>query len=431
MIKRILTVFIALISINLVAQRSNSSPYSFFGIGEEFSPKTVEQSAMGGLGVAYSHAYRLNFINPAANSKLNVATYTIGGLSNNLTIKDNSGKQSANSTSLSYISLGFPLGDKVGFVAGLQPVSSVGYAFVNVVDEDNDGVDDQLTRFDGKGGASRIYASLGLEIIKNISIGLEVDYMFGNIENSILDQVRDSDRYTKDKEVSQIRGGSLKVGLLYEKNVKKDLTLTAGAAFKLNNNIRVTSTNYLYSLKFSSSGAEIPRDTISATPFSGEINNPLQTTLGVGLGKKNKWYAGVDYKFQKAFDKTNLTTNVNSGFKYGDSNRLSLGGYYLPKINSISSYWNRVTYRAGLRFEKTGLLVNNTGVANNFTEINDFGMSFGLSLPLSSQLSNINLGLEYGQRGTISNNLIKENYFNFRISLSLNDVNWFVKRKID
>ena len=103
----------------------------------------------------------------------------------------------------------------------------------------------------------------------------------------------------------------------------------------------------------------------------------------------------------------------------------------MPKVNSISSYWDRVTYRAGLRFKKTGLLINNTGVANNFTEINDFGMSFGLGLPLRRQLSNVNIGVEYGKRGTLANNLIKENYFNFRISLSLNDVNWFVKRKIN
>ena len=434
MIKRILTVFIALISINLVAQRSNSSPYSFFGIGEEFNPKTVEQAAMGGIGAAYAHTYRLNFINPAANSNLKVATYTIGGLSNNLTIEDNTGKQSANSSSLSYISLGFPIGKNSAFVAGLQPVSSVGYSFVNILDDNNDGITDQVTRFDGKGGASRIYGSFATKLHKNFSLGLELSYIFGNIDNSILSQVRNSDRFTKDKEVIQVRGGEVKIGALYEKELKNDLILNAGAAFKLGSDIKTSGNNYLYSLKFTNTGGEIPRDTLSSTSISEKIKNPLKTTLGVGLGKVNKWFAGIDYEFQKAFDNTNLTTSGNNGYAYGDSNRFSIGGFYLPKVNSISSYWNRVTYRAGLKFEKTGLLVNNTGVANNFTEIKDFGMSFGLSLPLSSQLSNINLGVEYGKRGTLKNNLIKENYFNFRISLSLNAVgnlSWFQKRKID
>ncbi len=105
----------------------------------------------------------------------------------------------------------------------------------------------------------------------------------------------------------------------------------------------------------------------------------------------------------------------------------------MPKINSISSYWDRVTYRGGLRFEKIGLAVDGSGTGANFTSIDDFGMSFGLGLPLK-QLSTVNLGFEYGKRGTTSNNLIEENYFNVRLSLSLTASGaqgWFRKRKID
>jgi hypothetical protein len=115
----------------------------------------------------------------------------------------------------------------------------------------------------------------------------------------------------------------------------------------------------------------------------------------------------------------------------GNQIDFSLGGFVIPKINSISSYWNRVTYRAGLRFEKTGLLVNGTPTGTNFTPIDDFGISFGLGLPLDNRYSSVNIGLEYGKKGTTSNNLIQENYFNFRLSLSLTDINWFIKRKID
>jgi len=34
-------------SFAISAQRTNSSPYSYFGVGEEFNPLTIEQSAMG------------------------------------------------------------------------------------------------------------------------------------------------------------------------------------------------------------------------------------------------------------------------------------------------------------------------------------------------------------------------------------------------
>ena len=52
MINRLLVAFLVLTTVSLSAQRNNSSPYSFFGIGENFKPKTVEQASMGGIGVA-------------------------------------------------------------------------------------------------------------------------------------------------------------------------------------------------------------------------------------------------------------------------------------------------------------------------------------------------------------------------------------------
>jgi outer membrane protein assembly factor BamA len=110
-----------------------------------------------------------------------------------------------------------------------------------------------------------------------------------------------------------------------------------------------------------------------------------------------------------------------------------LGGFYLPKINSISSYFKRITYRAGIRLEDTGILVSNNDSNNNFTAVNDFGISFGLGLPLK-QMSSLNISLEYGQRGTTDNNLIKENYFNVGLSLSLTASGfqaWFRERRID
>ena len=80
-----------------------------------------------------------------------------------------------------------------------------------------------------------------------------------------------------------------------------------------------------------------------------------------------------------------------------------------------------MTYRAGIRYEDTGIMIRNES-------INDFGISFGLGLPVGRSLSNLNVGFEFGKRGTTDSGLIKENYANFHISLSLND-KWFIKRK--
>jgi hypothetical protein len=83
----------------------------------------------------------------------------------------------------------------------------------------------------------------------------------------------------------------------------------------------------------------------------------------------------------------------------------------------------RVTYRAGARFSKSGIVVDNK-------EINDFGITFGMGLPLGRNLSNINLGFELGKRGTKYGDLVEESYFKVNVGLSLND-KWFIPRKIN
>ena len=102
---------------------------------------------------------------------------------------------------------------------------------------------------------------------------------------------------------------------------------------------------------------------------------------------------------------------------------ISIGGFFIPKYDSFSSYFKRVVYRAGLRLEQTGLVVNNES-------IDELGISFGVGVPVGRLFSNANIGFEIGQRGTTSSNLVQENFFNISLSLSLND-RWFEKRKFN
>ncbi|WP_158841135.1 hypothetical protein [Polaribacter sp. L3A8] len=427
MIRNILLVFLLITSLALTAQRTNSSPYSFFGIGDEFKPVTVEQSAMGGIGVAYSHYKYLNFTNPAAYANLRYTTYSFGMLNNRLAIENDGEKQVSNSTSLSYFTLAFPIGSKAGMSLGIQPVSSVGYSLSDLNEDIS-----EVTLFSGDGGVSRVYGSFGIKVYKELSLGIEADYKFGTIDNSITSQRSDVLLATKYKETTMVRGGSITLGAQYKKELKNKLIVSGGATLKLGNNLDVSGDDYLYSLSFTNTGGEFGRDTISQSEITGKYKLPLKTILGAGLGKDDKWYVGLEYESQDAIETSGFLNTTNNAYKYGKSNRVSLGGFYLPKINSISSYWQRVTYRAGVRLEKTGLLVDGSGssTSNNFNAIDDFGISFGLGLPMK-QLSSVNMGFEFGKRGTNSNNLIKENYFNFRLSLSLTDTNWFQKRKID
>ncbi|MPN50883.1 hypothetical protein SDC9_198523 [bioreactor metagenome] len=48
----------------------------------------------------------------------------------------------------------------------------------------------------------------------------------------------------------------------------------------------------------------------------------------------------------------------------------------------------------------------------------------------ANRMSGIDLGIELGQRGTLSNNMIRQNFINLKIGINFAD-KWFQKRLYD
>ena len=131
---------------------------------------------------------------------------------------------------------------------------------------------------------------------------------------------------------------------------------------------------------------------------------------------------GAEYTYQNASDFSNpIFSNDISTFE--NSSQIAVGGFYIPDYNAFSGYYKRVVYRAGLNFANTGLVIKDES-------IKEFGISFGLGLPVGRRnlFSNANVGIEFGKRGTTNQNLIQENFINFNVSLSLNS-RWFEQKK--
>ena len=153
-----------------------------------------------------------------------------------------------------------------------------------------------------------------------------------------------------------------------------------------------------------------------------KLTLPSKTSFGVGVGSPRKWFAGVEYTYLKASQFKNRLLTIDNA-SYEDASTISVGGFYIPKYDSFNRYWERIVYRTGIRFEDTGLRINNQ-------DIKEFGISFGVGLPVGRIFSNANVGFEIGTRGVDTADLVKENFVKFQISLSLND-RWFEKRKFN
>ncbi len=421
MIKDLIVIAILFISTLSFSQTTNSSPYSLFGIGDQANLKTVEEIAMGQMGGALNSEYQLSFTNPASYGSLNYTTYVFSGGNKTNFVDDGESKQTSSAAALSYIALGIPIRGNQGLVMGLQLNTAVGYSLIDQA-FDNEGNLTQIDTYFGNGGTNRVFLGYGYRFPFNLSLGAELAYVFGNIDKNVLNRRNNIQLATRNLTDSNVKGTSLKIGAHYETKISEDLSLKFGLAADLESTLKEKGTDQLYSVVNVEDGSGFPVDTLSSSQFSSTITSPLKTAISAGIGENNKWFVGAEYTFQNPLEFTGGIYEDIDFYRYDKFTNISVGGFYTPKMNSLGNYFQRVTYRAGFNFQQTGLVVDET-------DINEYGISFGVSLPMGLKISNVNLGIELGKRGTTDNNLIEEEFFNFRLSLSLND-KWFRKQKI-
>ncbi|MET1258953.1 MAG: hypothetical protein HRT65_08600 [Flavobacteriaceae bacterium] len=425
MVRKILVALLCLTSLGISAQNSSISPYSYFGIGDLRDFGTVENQMMGGLRM-YGDSIHVNLRNPAAYSKLRLTAYTAGISHREFRLKDANEQQNTSVTNLDYLSIGFPIANKVGVGFGLAPYTSVGY---NLNSEVTNSDGNTVTNiFSGSGGLNRVYVSLGFEPIKNLSFGATVNYNFGELQFERIQSVEDVQFGTLDRRTSKVNGFDFNYTASFNPKVTKKHTLFAFAGANTQVNLESENAERLGSFSLLN-GAEIEVidvDLEAQGLANTELKIPTIFTGGLGFGEDKKWFLGAEYSFQEFSSFTNDFLGLEN-VAYQDASTLSFGGYYIPNYSALTGIFNRMTYRAGLRYDQTGLIVNGE-------EISNFGITFGFGVPIvgtgTDRFSNLNVGFELGRRGTTKAGLIEESYLKINIGLSLND-RWFVKRKIN
>jgi hypothetical protein len=421
MIRLTLVAILGLVALGAYGQNSTISPYSYFGIGELRAPGTIENQLMGRLSM-YTDSIHLNFNNPAAYGKLRLTTYAAGAGLKQTQLDNGTEQQDVSVSSLEYLALGFPLSDYVGVGFGIMPFTSVGYNLSS--ESTNVNGDTVINDFTGEGGLNQVHFSIGINPIRNLYLGATVNYNFGTLENQRVQSVENVQFGTLDRRTQRVTGYDFNYGMTYSPritsriNLYSSVTVNTQANLVATNNQRIGSFAQLSGREIETIDVDLSAQGLQNT----EIKVPTITTLGLGIGEDKKWFLGGEYSFQELSTFSNNFLAVEN-LAYQDASTLRFGGFYVPDYSSFSGYLKRITYRAGVRFEKTGMLVNDQ-------EIENFGITFGFGLPLGSVFSNANIGLEYGKTGTTSANLIQENYFKVIVGLSLN-AKWFQKRRIN
>ena len=469
-------VFVLLSSIG-VAQKGTQSPYSVFGIGELNMGQYASFMSMGGTSMACTDSTVANFNNPASYAffQRNRPVFQIGMNGKFSTFETTTASSSQQNLGLNQFQLGLPIMKKWGASLGLLPYSFTGYTIANytVIADDSDGDTIQFIN-EGTGAVSKFFLGVAYKpldfsnldtnyskkdtsvVLKTHvrSLGAHVNYIFGNsarkqsmeylfnnssfnsrvesslrIANATADFGFSYQYFFRPVHVDSLMNGSVSIGASYS------------PAIKLRAYQDVLSYNYLGSFYNSSTSyyATVFDTTENVSNNQGVIYIPEQYKLGIEYrfgwqpSRKGERLLRVaaDVNFQKWSTFYEEFNDIKTYSPFRDRLSLGFGMEYSPVIGNDPSIsiFSRTNYRIGFNYTQTELSINGINLDN-------YGMSFGLGIPMNinSTNTNINFGASLGNMGTTDGNLIREKYIGVYFGISImpdrNEL-WFVKRKYD
>ena len=397
-------------SITSFAQSISSSPYSLYGVGSLYDSDFGEIPSIGSSGMALPSSTFINNLNPASLGFVpqNHFMFDIGGKAIMTTYQSGSRSESRNNFQFSHIAFAFPVSKNSGFSASLRPYSSSTFKISNLKLPIENSLDYYYITATGSGGLNNFDLSYGYRFGKKLSLGATASVLFGNTNDNrsflILNSITSIQKKTNYSGVRATLGAQYKI----------DSTLTVATTFKVPTQIKASKVQTVQTV------ADEVVTTVESNVASDTDDYYMPLEMGIGISKRFKNNLNMTLDYERS-----LWSNTKQSELYGDfvnQDRFALGFTYSPKKN-IRKYWDRVQYAAGANFDTGYLEVDGK-------RVNNAAISFGLSLPIENTYSSLNISYSYGQKGRISNDLIKENYHKISLNLSLDGI-WFVKRKIE
>ncbi|MBK0382186.1 hypothetical protein I5M32_04365 [Pedobacter sp. SD-b] len=416
--------FIMALAGGAMAQSTTSSPYSKYGIGNLKGSYLPQNKAMGNLayGISSFGGYQnINISNPASYSKIRLTVFDVGANADFQNLNKGNASEKNFNSSLNHLIFGVPVTKKSALSFGILPYSNLGYEFINKTTVDTFAVN-QIYR--GEGGLTKAYLGYGFDIGKHLSLGVNMSYLFGNLKQTRAAEYTNYVGFlnSKTEENNAVGGLDFDFGAQYITVLGKKTRLTIGytGGVKTQLKTKFTQLTSRYNLN---SGSETRVDSTNfKNEVGGKITLPANHNFGFSIEKYNKWLIGADFRTAQwsQFTKNGSGQGLNNTYGF------SVGGQITPDINAVTNYLKLIDYRFGINYDKTYVNINNTNIDVK-------SLNFGFGFPLVSSRSafyKINFTTEIGKRGTLNNNLVKENFYNFSIGFTIND-KWFQKYKYD
>lgn len=419
--KQIIVAALALFStVGVQAQSGTNSPYSQYGIGVLSDQSQGFSRGMNGVGLALRKGNIANTLNPASYSAADSLTMLFDvALSGQITnFKEGNRRMNVNNADLEYAVGCFRLLPKVGASFGILPYSNVGYEYTTT-QKLNETLGSVPIEMSGSGGLHQAFVGVGWNVVKPLSLGVNVAYLWGTLDRSLESgstvYVDDFDRtYT-----ANVNSYLITLGAQWEQPISTTDRLTLGMTLGLGHKLR--------------SNVEIENG--DSIVFSDVYGLELPMTYGLGLGwtHSDNLFVGADFTLQK-WGSVGFPGTVQQGTQkvyalrkdlLKDRYAINIGADYVPDPTSRRSFINRVHYRFGLGYATPYYYINGQEGPK------EFSVSAGFGIPLQNAYNNrsvLNVSAQWVH--TSAKDLITENTFRINLGLTFNE-RWFAKWKVD
>ena len=402
----------------LNAQNNTNSPYTRYGYGALADPISSNSRAMGGMGIGLRDRYHVNISNPASYTAMDSLTFLFdGGVTlQNTNFSDGTYKLNAKNTSVNYFAMQFRLGKHTAMSIGMNPYSNVGYSLSQVYDDPTVADNYSSLTFSGDGGLHQLYAGLGINFVKNLSIGANFSYIWGDITHQAVQAFprNTSALAITNTENVDVRSFKYDFGLQYVHRINSKNSVVIGAVFapkqKLSNDATETTA-------LGVSGAVTESVNVNDTIVTCEI--PTTIGLGATYVYDERFIAGFDVLLQQ-WSKVNF---MNGKDLFCDRVKVSVGAEYLPALYG-SGFFNHVKYRVGAFYSLPYYKLEGSRAAK------EYGVSLGVGMPVARSNSIINVSGQFIRLQGQGASRLSENTFQLTVGLTFNET-WFFKRKIN
>jgi hypothetical protein len=405
------------------------SPFTTYGIGDLYNNGLVQNQGMGGIGVAIPNYFHINNQNPALLTFNTVTSFQAGVIGESRTIKSDTSKEKNQGANMNYLVTAFPIipkglnNSRWSSSVGLMPLSTVNYSFSypDYSRDENGIIKDTVDVIEtGSGGLNQFYWSNGVQLLKNLSVGLKAAYIFGPIEKSYsntLNQSGASPYLIEVKDKIQVKDFLFTLGAVFTDTLNKKYGYHLGGTYTIGGKMK-TSRRGEIQRTLPGSPTPLSRDTLFTS--GGNITIPSSFTVGFSFFRKDFWIIGTEFTAQNW---STYESIYNDDEGLANSWRGSIGGEVTPNLAS-ENFLKRLTYRAGFSYENYPFVVNGN-------QVKDFGINFGFSVPTgNAKNSRLDFAVKAGKRGNKKENILEESYFKIYFGITFND-QWFIKRKFD